>query len=306
LGKVTAQDSIDRYATARYEVKEAYEARWARRIAVFFLQLLILTVILHRFAGLGTPAAINLVGVSAAGMAIAVIIALISLIRIWFGGQTGAANDFAAIAVGLVGLALPVYFLSKAVLLPPLTDVQTSPGAPLQFTVLGEQRPRDANALTPPDSDKAALQAKAYPDIGPMFLERSAPSVYALVNEAIGRLGWTVVVNETPGESGVGRIEATDSTMIMGFTDDVVVRVKGNDANTLVDIRSASRYGMHDFGANAERIRAFYGEVNTALEKGEKTVLEQAAPEVEEEPVAAPAEEVTKKQRRRKRVRRSR
>jgi uncharacterized protein (DUF1499 family) len=303
---VTAQDSLDRYSTARYVVKEAYEAKWARRTAVFFLQLLILTVILHRFAGLGTPAAINLVGVSVVGMALAVIVALISLIRIWFGGQTGAGNDFAAIAVGLVGLALPVYFLSKAVLLPPLTDIQTSPGAPLQFTALIQQRPADANPVTSPDPDKAKLQAEAYPDIGPMFLERSAPVVYALVSEAVDRLGWTVVVNETPGESGVGRIEATDSTMIMGFTDDVVVQVRGNDANTLVDIRSASRYGMHDFGTNAERIRDFYSEVNTALEKGEKTVLEQAVPEAEEEPVAAPATEIKKKQRRRKRVRRTR
>ena len=88
---MTAEDSIDRFSTARYAVKEAHEAKWARRIALFFLQLLILTVILHRFAGLGTPAAVNLVGVSVVGMAIAVVIALISLIRIWFGGQTGAA-----------------------------------------------------------------------------------------------------------------------------------------------------------------------------------------------------------------------
>lgn len=301
---MTAQDSFDRFSTARYVVKEAHEAKWARRMAVFFLQLLILTVILHRFAGLGTPAAINLVGVSVVGMALAVIVALVSLIRIWFGGQTGAGNNFAALAVGLIGLALPVYFLSKAVLLPPLTDIQTSPATPLQFTVVAEQRPRDANPLTSPGPDKAKLQAQAYPDIGPMFLERSAPAVYALVSEAVDRLGWTVVVNETPGESGVGRIEATDSTMIMGFTDDIVVQVKGNDANTLVDIRSASRYGMHDFGANAERIRAFYAEVNTALEKGEKTVLEQAAPKETEEPVAEPATEIKKKERRRKRVRR--
>lgn len=303
---MTAQDSLDRFSTARYVVKEAYEAKWARRFAVFFLQLLILTVILHRFAGLGTPAATNLIGVSVIGMALAVIVAIISLVRIWFGGQTGAANDFGAIAVGLVGLALPVYFLSKAVMLPPLTDIETSPSDPLQFKVLSEQRPRDANPLTPPDPDEAKLQAEAYPDIGPMYLERSAPVVYALVNEAIGRLGWTVVLNETPGESGEGRIEATDSTMIMGFTDDIVVRVKGDDAHTLVDIRSTSRYGMHDFGANAERIQAFYNEVNTALEKGEKTVLEQAAPEEAEEPVAEPAEEVKKKQRRRQRVRRRR
>lgn len=304
---MTAEYSMDRYATARYAVKEAREAKWARRIALFFLQLLILTVLLHRFAGLGTPAAINLIGVSVVGMAIAVIIAIISLVRIWFGGQTGAANDFAAIAVGLIGLALPVFFLSKVVLLPQLNDVQTTPGDPLQFTVLVEQRPPDANPLALPDAEKAGLQAEAFPDIGPMFVERSAPAVFILVNEAVSRLGWNVVVNETPGESGVGRIEATDSTMVMGFTDDVVVRVRGNDASTLVDIRSASRYGMHDFGANAERIRAFYGEVNTALEKGEKTVLEQTVPEKTEEPVAAPAKEVKKKQQRRKRrVRRRR
>lgn len=302
---MTAQE-FDRYSTARYVVKEAYEAKWARRIAVFFLQLLILTVILHRFAGLGTPAAINLVLVSAAGMAIAVIIAVISLIRIWFGGQTGAGQDFGAIAVGLIGLALPAFFAWKGATLPPLTDIETSPSDPLRYTVLAEQRPADANPLTPPTPEEAKLQAAAYADIGPMVLERSAPEVFSLVNEAVGRLGWTIAVNEAPGESGVGRIEATDSTLIMGFTDDVVVRVKGNDASTLIDVRSASRYGMHDFGANADRIRAFYGEVNTALEKGEKTVLEQAAPKTEEEPVAAPAKEVKKKQQRRKRVRRRR
>ncbi len=85
--------------------------------------------------------------------------------------------------------------------------------------------------------------------------------------------------------------------MIMGFSDDVVVQVKGNDAQALIDIRSASRYGLHDLGANAARIRAFYDEVNTALEKGEKTVLEQTAIEEEEDP-AAPAKKVNKKQRR--------
>jgi uncharacterized protein (DUF1499 family) len=302
---VTANYSLERFSTARFAVKEAHEAKWARRIALFFLQLLILTVILHRFAGLGTPAAVNLIGVSMVGMAIAVIIAVGSLIRIWFGGQIGAAQDFGAIVLGLIGLALPVYFLSKAVLLPPLTDVQTTPADPLRFTVLGTVRPADANPLSNPDAEKAEMQAEAYADIGPMFLERSAPEVFAIVNEAVARLGWAVVVNETPGESGVGRIEATDQTLVMGFTDDVVVRVRGDDAHTLIDVRSASRYGLHDFGTNADRIRALYAEVTTTLEKGEKTVLEQAAPK-EEEPVAKPATEVKKTQQRKRGGRRRR
>ena len=57
-----------RYATARYAVKEAREAIWARRVALFFVQLMILTVLLHRFASLATPAALNLIGVSIAGL----------------------------------------------------------------------------------------------------------------------------------------------------------------------------------------------------------------------------------------------
>jgi len=186
---VTANYPMERFSTARFAVKEAREAKWARRIALFFLQLLILTVLLHRFAGLGTPAAINLIGVSTVGLLIAVIVAVVSLIRIWFGGQSGAANDFAALAVGLIGLALPAYFIAKAVLTPPLTDIETSPGDPIHFTVLAEQRPADANPLIDPTPEQAAMEAKGYPDIGPMYLERSAPEVFALVSEAVHRLG---------------------------------------------------------------------------------------------------------------------
>ena len=65
------------------------------------------------------------------------------------------------------------------------------------------------------------------------------------------RLGWTMVLTEPPGDGGVGRIEATDRTMMMGFTDDVLVRVTGDDARAFIDVRSVSRYGLHDLGANA-------------------------------------------------------
>ena len=267
-----------RYATARYSVKEAREATWARRVALFFVQLLILTVLLHRFASLATPAALNLIGVSIAGLLIAIAIAVIAIVRIWFGGQTGAAQAFAAILIACVGLALPGYFLAKAALLPRLTQVETTPEEPLEFKALGAERPADANPLRQPDAAEVDEQVEAYPDIGPMVIERAAPEVFSIVQEAIDRLGWTIVLNEAPGETGVGRIEATSRTLIMGFTDDVLIQVKGDDAHATIDVRSVSRYGMTDFGANAKRIRKLFDEVNTALEKGEKTVLEQAAP----------------------------
>jgi Protein of unknown function (DUF1499) len=284
-----------RYATARYAVKEAREAVWARRVALFFVQLLILTVLLHRFASLATPAALNLIGVCIAGLLIAIAIAVASIVRIWFGGQSGAGQAFAAILIACIGLAVPGFYLSHAALLPPLTDIETSPEEPLDFRVLPAQRPADSNHIKEPDAAAVEAQVEAYPDIGPMVIERSAPEVFSIVHEAVDRLGWTIALDEAPGETGVGRIEADDRTLIMGFTDDVLIQVKGDDAHAIVDVRSVSRYGMHDLGANAARIRRLFEEVNTALEKGEKTVLEQAVPKEETPDKQDPAKKRVKK-----------
>jgi uncharacterized protein (DUF1499 family) len=292
---------MTRYATARFPVKEAYEATWARRIALFFVQLLILTVLLHRFSLLTTPVALNLFGVSIAGFFLAIAVSIFSLIRIWFGGQTGAGQAFAAIVIALLGLAAPTFFVAKGVLLPRLNDIATSPDEPLAFNVLLSQRPADANPIKNPDAAAIEQQIDAYPDLGPMVLERAAPEVFSLVQEAVERRGWTIVSSETPGESGIGRIEATDRSLIMGFTDDVVVQVKGDDTRAQIDVRSVSRYGMHDLGANAARIRGLFEEITATLEKGEKTVLEQAKPKE-----AAPAKNDATQKRVKKRVKKKR
>jgi uncharacterized protein (DUF1499 family) len=262
---------------AIYLQKTVHEGLWARRMALFFVQLLILTVLLHRFGSLATPAALNLLTVSIGGLVLAIIVALVGIVRIWFGGQIGAGAAFAAIAIALIGLALPLYYLSQIFLLPRLNDVETTPRQPMQFSQLAAQRPADANRIVEPDLAAAELQEKAYPDLRPMELERSATETFDIVHEAVKRIGWTIVLNEPPGEQP-GRIEATDRTMIMGYTDDALIRVTGDDTRAFIDVRSVSRYGMHDLGANADRIRALFAEVKAALEKGEKTGLEQAEP----------------------------
>ncbi len=263
--------------TAIYLQKTVHEGLWARRMALFFVQLLILTVLLHRFGTLATPAALNLLTVSIGGLVLAIIVAVVGIVRIWFGGQIGAGAAFAGIAIALIGLALPLYYLSHVFMLPNLNDVETTPRQPMQFSQLAAQRPADANRIVEPDLAAAELQEKAYPDIRPMELERSATETFDIVHEAVKRLGWTIVLNEPPAEQP-GRIEATDRTMLMGYTDDVLIRVTGDDTHAFIDVRSVSRYGMHDLGANAERIRTLFAEVKAALEKGEKTGLEQAEP----------------------------
>jgi uncharacterized protein (DUF1499 family) len=264
--------------TAIYLQKTLHEGLWARRMALFFVQLLILTVLLHHFGTLATPAAMNLLAVSIGGLFLSILVAVIGLIRIWFGGQIGAAQAFTGIAIALIGLALPLYYLSHFFLLPRLNDIETTPRQPMQFKQLAAMRPADANRIEQPDLAAAEEQEKAYPDIRPMGLERSATETFEIVHEAVKRLGWNVVLNEPPAADEPGRIEATTRTMIMGYTDDVLVRVTGDDSRAFIDVRSVSRYGMHDLGANAKHIRTLFAEVQSALEKGEKTGLEQAEP----------------------------
>ena len=62
-----------------------------------------------------------------------------------------------------------------------------------------------------------------------------------------------------------GLIEATDTTSIFRFVDDIVIRIRPLGPNlTVLDIRSKSREGKGDLGANAARIERFlyeYGRI---------------------------------------------
>ena len=43
----------------------------------------------------------------------------------------------------------------------------------------------------------------------------------------------------------------------MGFKDDIVIRISREGDSSIIDLRSVSRVGVSDLGANAKRIRAF-------------------------------------------------
>ncbi|NIN34131.1 MAG: DUF1499 domain-containing protein, partial [Gammaproteobacteria bacterium] len=55
----------------------------------------------------------------------------------------------------------------------------------------------------------------------------------------------------------MGIIEAYDTSRIFGFVDDIVIRVSRQGSGSRVDIRSVSRLGKGDLGANALRISHF-------------------------------------------------
>jgi hypothetical protein len=63
----------------------------------------------------------------------------------------------------------------------------------------------------------------------------------------------------------------------MGFRDYVVVRIRPGQDGARVDVRSASRYGRSDLGANASRVRALIEDIDDAA-GSEEEKQKKAAP----------------------------
>jgi uncharacterized protein (DUF1499 family) len=94
----------------------------------------------------------------------------------------------------------------------------------------------------------------AYPDLAPIRVPVDPARALALAEETARGLGWEVVRSDP----AAGTLLARQTTRIFRFVDDVVVRVRPAEGfGSIVDVRSKSRDGRGDLGANAARIRAF-------------------------------------------------
>jgi uncharacterized protein DUF1499 len=246
-------------------------ARWASRIAVFAVGLLLVTLALHRFSAMPTPLALNLFVVGLAGAGLAVLVGLWAAARIWVTGDAGAGSAALGILLALAALAGPLGHAATHYDRPPINDATTDTANPPAFAALA-QRPKGANPAAYPGSAFAELQAKAYPDLRTLVLERSVEEAFELVEEAVRRLRWRVVAEEPPMPPSAGRaaepgiIEATEQTLLVGFTDDIVIRIEGGPKRARIDARSASRFGGADFGENAARLRRLMAEIRARSE----------------------------------------
>ncbi|MDF1690961.1 MAG: DUF1499 domain-containing protein [Zhongshania sp.] len=152
-------------------------------------------------------------------------------------------------------IALPaILFLSLSLFrgagAPLINDVSTNTQQPPKFLKAPDLRGPADNSLTYMGTN-IALQEQAYPHIktyqSPLSLVESQNLSFKIASE----MGWLVYYQQK------GHIEAQTRSFWFGFIDDIVIQIQANDAGALIDLRSASRLGKGDFGANAQRITAF-------------------------------------------------
>ena len=152
-------------------------------------------------------------------------------------------------------MAGPAVFVQRARGVPAIHDITTDTQNPPPFVDVVPMR-RAAGAANPPaypGADVAAQQRTAYPDLAPLDLPLPPAEAFAKAASAASGMGWEIVAEK----ASEGRIEATATTMFFGFKDDIVVRVAAWPGGSRIDLRSKSRVGRSDVGANAARIRAY-------------------------------------------------
>lgn len=189
-------------------------------------------------------------GAYAGGVAAALALVLLLIPRV---RRAGAGRLALAFALGALSIGLPWLQLQQARSVPPIHDISTDTDDPPAFVATLALRTDARNSADYGGAAIATQQHQAYPDIQPLLLPVAGDRAFAAALDSAAAMGWTI----NAAVADEGRIEATATTLWFGFKDDVVIRVRPDGAGTRVDVRSLSRVGQSDVGANAKRIRAY-------------------------------------------------
>lgn len=246
------------------EIRTSRLAIWSARLAIFALPVLALAVALHRagaieyYAGLTLLVAVLLLALLAFTLAVA------SLVVIWNDGLKGLGAALLAAVLSAGVLAYPMFEIARGITLPAISDISTDMASPPAFRAVAALRPKGANPIAYPGGEAAEIQRKYYPAVRTAEFDAETDEMFGVVLALVQRRGWRLADSASPAANRDGHIEAVAATPLMGFREDVSIRVRKSGNMVRVDMRSASRFGQRDFGTNARRIESFLAELAEA------------------------------------------
>jgi len=267
-------------------------ASWSRNLAVFAVVAVVVSILIVRFGFLEIkPALATFFGALACAV-VSMLVGVAGAARIWQSGERGMSRILLAFLINAALLAYPAYLGLQYRKLPAIHDITTDPIDPPRFDALARLRSGDgANPAVYAGLYSAEQQRLAYPDIATVELELPVQRAYEITLQLVNKRKW-LIIDERPPQPPrrIGRIEAVARSPIMGFREDVSIRIVPDDEDSRVDIRSASRYFESDLGSNAARVRKLIDDLNTAAETDALKPAKKTAPA----PPKAPAKTVKK------------
>jgi hypothetical protein len=240
----------------RILIRTSKWAIWARRFGSFAVPLAIIPIFLHREKIITTT---DFHTIELVAMAIAVLafgLALGAFGRLWITGDQGWARATMGLFFSLVCLAPLAFILSLTLRFPAVADVSTDQAQPLTLvSAIGRVQ-------TP--ADRAAVEA-AFPNARGRSYPIEAMQMFTIVEQLAAARGWEQLVRRAPQtvlDHGELNLIATT---LLGWRDEVAIRVEGNPQGSTVDMRSASTHAWHDLGENGRRIEEFLLALDTRI-----------------------------------------
>lgn len=198
------------------------------------------------------------------------------LLALFISPRKGVIAALIALAIPLAGIGYGMYVRQAAESIPPIHDISTdldNPPAFSQAVVRARAAVRGGNDLdllhkhTREGRAFTELQRQHYPEITPVTTALDPARTFDIALDLARERGWAI--GETNADTG--SIEATDRTFWFGFTDDIAIRVRPEGGGARVDVRSVSRVGRSDLGANAKRIGPYLQELRARLEAAQNS-----------------------------------
>ena len=243
-------------------------ASWARNLAVFSVVAVLVSILIVRFGFLEIKPALATFFGALACAGVSILFGLAAFVAIWQNGSRGMSRILLAFLIDAVVLAYPAYLGLQYRKLPAIHDITTDPIDPPRFDALARLRTGEGtNPAVYAGLYSAEQQRAAYPDIETLELEIPVQRAYEVTLQLVTKRKW-LIIDERPPQlpRRIGHIEAVARTPIMGFREDVSIRIAPDRDGSRVDIRSASRYFESDLGSNAARVSKLIDDISTAAE----------------------------------------
>ncbi len=224
----------------------------------FGLGTLILGVLTQRFQILPFKVAFGSFALALLVLSVTAVVALLVL-ALSFGPLSNAVRmpSMMAFVLGFIPLVVVISVVGSGFKVPRIHDISTDPSNPLVFKHAQSLRKPGENSIAPPSEKTLKLQAKFYTDIQPLSVDLAPEKAYERSLSVVNELGWEL----THSDKNERQIEALERTALFGFVDDIVIKVSpksGDATSSVINLRSVSRVGKSDLGANAKRIKRFF------------------------------------------------
>lgn len=264
----------------RILIRTSKWAIWARRFGSLALPLAVIPVFLHRERLITSADFAVVEWVALAVGFLGLFLAVGAFVRLWITGDQGWGKAMMGFFLSLLCLAPFGAVAYLMVRYPSTADISTDPASPPGVV---SQLPAH------PPGDLAAIAA-SFPNAQNRTYPIAAPQMFAIIAALVEDQGWEMRARREPQTPlASGQVNAV-ATTLLGWREEVAVRIQGDPQGSIVSVRSTALHPGHDLGENGRRVEDFLAALDRQVTLLLRAAPVEAPPPEEDESEPAPVE----------------